>query len=67
MIRSFLTAVTRKLRSMWRSRCSPPRPSRRGPGDGPEGAGVTARLKPRPPVLVAQFAEPLPDSEDAAA
>jgi hypothetical protein len=57
----------RKIRSTWRALVSS-KGRKRGPDDGSQGAGVTARLKPPPPVLSAAVANALPESgeEEAA-
>ena len=45
--------------SLWRALVSPKGSS--GPGEGTQGAGVGARLRPRPPVLSACAAQALPE------
>ena len=45
--------------SLWRAVVTPKASGK--PGEGSQGAGVAAKLKPRPPVLSASAAEALPD------
>ena len=62
-----LVALGRKLRSGRRPLVSPRGNNRGDPDQGSQGAGVPARLKPPPPVLVAAAAKALPGPGDEAA
>jgi hypothetical protein len=61
MLPRLFVALVRKLRSSWRALVIPQGRKRGGPDDGSQGAGVTARLKPPPPVLSAAAAKALPE------
>jgi len=61
LIPRLFVAMGRRIRSSWRALVIPQGRKRGGPDDGSQGAGVTARLKPPPPVLSAAAATALPE------
>ena len=63
-MRRLMSQVGCKLMDTLRTRFSTKRKKKRGPDDGPEGAGVTARLKRPPPILIALAAKPFPPFDE---
>ena len=55
------------MRALWGALFSKESPRRRGPDDGFQGAGVPARLRPKPPVFSASAARPLPGPDESEA
>ena len=63
-----IVTLGRRMAAIWRPLASPKGGSPGNSDDGSEGAGATAPLRPRPPVLSAAAASALPEpDEDAAA
>jgi hypothetical protein len=60
----FGLGVLRFLRRAWRRLVPAKNVSRDNPDEGSEPAGVTARLRPPPPVLPAGAAKELPGAEE---